>query len=171
LVFNPEEKRSRVLAKDLHRFCATELNQFTATLFHEEGGVPIVSAFGEIDLFSAREFDALLAQAIWQAGKTRGVVVDLRGVEFMDVAGLRVLIKARTALRVTGGQLAVVCGPPTRRLFEAAGAVESFGLYPDLRVAVEGCSKPKLALIPDPPQGEKRPLMTLERAGRRQRVR
>lgn len=134
--------------------------------------MPIVSAFGEIDLSSARELDALLAQAVWQAEAAGGVVVDLGGVEFMDVVGLGVLIKSRVALRETsGGSLAVVCEGHVSRLFEAAGLSESFDLYPDLRAAVEGCSRPELAPVPDPPQGQKRSPMTPERAGRRHRVR
>lgn len=162
-----------MLARDSHRFCATDLPGFAATLFHEDEGVPIVSAFGEIDLSTARELDALLAQAIWQAGDAGGVVVDLAGVEFMDVVGLGVLIKSRTALRETsGGSLAVVCEGHVSRLFEAADLSESFDLYTGLRAAVEGCSGPERdpaagpEAVPDVPgRGGETPAGTVEPGG------
>ena len=110
---------------------------FSATLLYEDGGTPVVSAFGEIDLSTFHDLDVLLMKAISEAGNGRCVVVDLRGVEFMDLAGLRVLINGRNVLQsVPGGSLAVVCEGQVRHLFDIAGLTEDFELYPDLGSAV-----------------------------------
>lgn len=126
-----------------HVMCSNEpavgLPGFTATLLREKGGTPIVSAFGEVDLCSAHELDAMMLKAIAESGEAARAIVDLGGVEFMDIAGLRVLIKAQSVLRNSpGGSLAVVCNGHLRRLFEIAVPTEGFELYPDLGSAVAG---------------------------------
>lgn len=118
----------------------TNLPSFTATLLHEEGGTPIVSVFGEVDLCNAHDLDILMLKAVAEAGEGGTVIVDLGGVEFMDLTGLRVLISGRSVLEDSpGGSLAVVCGTQVARLFEVTdGVTESFDLYPDLDSAVAG---------------------------------
>lgn len=114
--------------------------RLSATLLQEDGGTPVVSAFGEVDLATFHDLDVLLMQAIsiaGQSGYARHVVVDLRGVEFMDITGLRVLINGRNILSsASGGSLAVVCGERIGRLFEIAGLTEDFELYPNLGFAL-----------------------------------
>jgi anti-anti-sigma factor len=109
-------------------------------------GVPVVSVFGEIDLSSAPKLDALITRAITQAGDTGCVVVDLGGVEFMDIVGLGSLIRGRAKLlkEIPEGMFVVVCGGQVRRLVEVAELTEVFVVYPDLHSAVEECLKPRL---------------------------
>lgn len=119
----------------------------TAILLQEEGGTPIVSAFGEIDLHTVQELDTLMLRAISESGGGGSVIVDLGGsvivdlggTEFMDCSGLSVLIRGQSVLDDSGGALAVVCGERIGRVFEAAGLVEDFRLYEDLGSAVERC--------------------------------
>jgi anti-sigma B factor antagonist len=126
---------------DRHRAHVTSSN-FIATLLEDEGGTPIVSAFGEIDASSADDLDILTLKAISKVASGGSVIVDLGGVEFMDCAGLRVLINAQLVLDNSGGSLAMVCGPYVRRLFEASGMTENFELYEDLISAAE--TRPRL---------------------------
>lgn len=102
-----------------------------------------MSIFGEIDLSSAPKLDALITKAVTQAGDTGCVVVDLGGVEFMDIVGLGTLIRGREELlkEVPEGLFIVVCGGQVRRLMEVAELTEVFVLYPDLHTAMEECLK------------------------------
>lgn len=121
---------------DRHRAHVTS-SSFIATLLEDEGGTPIVSAFGEIDASSADDLDILTLKAISKVASGGSVIVDLGGVEFMDCTGLRVLMNGQSVLDNSGGSLAVVCGPYVRRLFEASGMTENFELYEDLVSAAE----------------------------------
>lgn len=112
---------------------------FTATLLREEGGTPVVSVFGEVDLCNAHDLDIMMLKAIAESGKSASVIVDLGGVEFMDLTGLRILISARSVLENSpGGSLAVVCNGRVMRLLEVTGLMEDFEVYPDLGSAVAG---------------------------------
>jgi anti-sigma B factor antagonist len=70
----------------------------------------VVSVRGEIDLFTAPEFKALIHGAI-EAGRDL-VVVDLTGTSFIDSSSLGVLISAHRRLRLRGGRLVVACDVP-----------------------------------------------------------
>jgi anti-anti-sigma factor len=60
------------------------------------------------------------------------VIVDLRRLSFMDVAGLRVLLTARQAALERGRRLAFVRGPrAVQRLFSLVGVEQSLDLVED----------------------------------------
>ncbi|MCG8917278.1 STAS domain-containing protein [Actinokineospora sp. PR83] len=94
-----------------------------------EGTDPVVvSVTGEVDLATAPQLEAELSDALATPGAT-GVRVDLAGVEFMDSAGLRVLVAAlRTAEE--GGRTLTLAAPHdrVRRIIEITGLSEVFGL-------------------------------------------
>ena len=69
---------------------------------------------GELDVATAHELEAVLAM---QSGK---VVVDLRELSFIDLAGLRMLLEADARSRQNGMKLCFIPGPTVRRLFELA---------------------------------------------------
>lgn len=118
----------------------TSVPGFAATLMREEGGTPILSVFGEVDLNTVHDLDILMMKAVAEAGEGGSVIVDLSGVEFMDLSGLNVLISGRSILENSpGGSLNVICGVRVARLFEVTeGLMESFDLYPDVVSAVAG---------------------------------
>lgn len=60
---------------------------FAATLVQEEGGTPILSVFGEIDLNTVHDLIILMLKAVAEAGEGGSVIVDLSGVEFMGLSG------------------------------------------------------------------------------------
>ena len=90
------------------------------------GDASVVFAHGEIDLATFAEAEAALDGA-------RGVevlVLDLRGVEFMDTSGLRLVVHERQRAEVDGYTFVVVRGPAkVQRLFEIAGFPPGDGLF------------------------------------------
>jgi anti-sigma B factor antagonist len=79
-----------------------------------------VRPLGEIDLATVasvrRKIDELIA-----AGCER-VVLDLRGVTFMDSTGLHLGLDADAAARAEGWELLIIEGPrPVQRIFEVTG--------------------------------------------------
>jgi anti-sigma B factor antagonist len=59
---------------------------------------------GELDLATAGQFEAALRAAI---GAARLVLLDMRGVSFMDSTGLRAILDATERARAQGGRLVV----------------------------------------------------------------
>lgn len=94
-----------------------------------EGTDPIVvSVSGEVDLATAPELERALGEALARPEVT-GVEVDLAGVEFMDSAGLRVLVAARKQAEDSGRTLRLRAPHDrVRRIIEITGLSEVFGL-------------------------------------------
>ena len=69
---------------------------------------------GDLDVATARELEAVLAT------RSGPVVVDLRKLSFIDLAGLRMLLEADARSRQNGMNLRFIPGPVVRRLFELA---------------------------------------------------
>jgi len=69
----------------------------------------VVHLDGELDLASAPVFESELQRAE-VAGAAR-VVLDLRDLQFVDSAGLRVIVTAHTHARERGQEFAVTRGP------------------------------------------------------------
>lgn len=85
---------------------------------------------GELDLSNAAELRAALYRTI-DGALGRQVVVDLGGLEFVDSAGLGVLVAGLKHARESGGDVVVAnLGPPARRVFEITGLLDLFGAAP-----------------------------------------
>jgi len=84
-----------------------------------DGDAATVALNGELDLSTAPEVESALAGA-----EERGpdlLVLDLRGLAFMDSTGLRVVLAADGRARRDGRRLEVVPGPPqVHRVFRIA---------------------------------------------------
>lgn len=79
----------------------------------------LVTIAGEIDLGTAPRLRGALAELADRGGR---VVVDLERVQFIDAAGLGILVRAATVTAARGGSLRVVTAQPrTRRLFSISG--------------------------------------------------
>jgi anti-sigma B factor antagonist len=99
---------------------------FDVTVRSEDGRV-VVAPAGEVDIATApaleRELDALLAR------RPGAVVVDLRGVTFLDSTGVRVLLGATLKASRDSSHVSVILGPsPTRRALEVCGALPRLNL-------------------------------------------
>jgi anti-sigma B factor antagonist len=88
--------------------------QFRVVVTADANGT-LVLPDGELDLASAPELEAVL---LAQRGR---VVVDLRGLSFVDATGLRVLLQAEARSRQDGKNLRFIAGEAAQRLFELAG--------------------------------------------------
>jgi anti-sigma B factor antagonist len=86
---------------------------------HERERV-VLELHGELDLLGA----PLLEQEIdrLSASSPSTIVLDTQDLQFIDSAGLRVILAADEAARARGGELAMTPGPQqVRRLLEIAG--------------------------------------------------
>jgi anti-sigma B factor antagonist len=91
------------------------------------GDACVVAAHGEIDLATCRAAQA----ALDGCREAAALVLDLRGVEYMDTSGLRLVFAERERAADGNYRFAVVPGPRrVQRLFEIAG------LPPDDRMFV-----------------------------------
>ena len=75
---------------------------------------------GELDISTATELQGLLEDLEVPDGPAR-IVIDLRGLKFMDSTGLRLLVTADLRLRRAGRELALIPGPEAvHRVFRLA---------------------------------------------------
>ncbi|MGP4007345.1 STAS domain-containing protein [Streptomyces sp. 4N124] len=93
------------------------------------GPFTVVEAAGDIDLatagFLAEHLDAATA------GPEPDVLADLRGVDFFDCSGLRVLCRAEERAAARGGRLRIVADDARlRRLLRASGLLDRFPPLP-----------------------------------------
>ncbi len=85
---------------------------------------PVVALAGDLDLGSAPRLERELQQieGIQPGGR---VLIDLRGLSFMDSTGLSLIIKAQQAAERNGQRLALRRGPhQVQRLFELTGVLD-----------------------------------------------
>lgn len=84
---------------------------------------------GDLDMSTAEELDGYLRQ-VHEGGATR-IVVDLRGLSFMDSTGITLLTRWNTAAARDGFELALVPGHERiTRLFKLTGLHEYFSFIP-----------------------------------------
>jgi len=91
----------------------------TTALEQQPDGVVLVVR-GEIDVAVTSQLTDALREAIGEGG--RRVVVDLEGVDFIDSAGLGVLVAGLKRARTRGGDLALVAtGVSVTKVLEITG--------------------------------------------------
>ncbi len=81
----------------------------------------VVVVRGELDLATAPQLEAALLPGLRDGGSA---VLDLRGLEFMDSTGVRVIVAAHHAAQEHGGSLALVRTEPdgpVARVLEISG--------------------------------------------------
>ncbi len=82
------------------------------------GSVVVIAPTGELDLSGAAILQAELDR-LSEDGDLGGVVLDLRGLAFMDSSGLRLVVLADMQARDAGRRFAIVRGDETvHRVFE-----------------------------------------------------
>lgn len=78
---------------------------------------------GELDLATADQLERELDEL-----RTAGfehVMLDLRGLSFMDSTGLRLILAAEASARTRGTRLSLISGAPAvQRVFEVAGVAD-----------------------------------------------
>ena len=92
----------------------------------------LVALRGELDLVTVSKVAEVLDGLEPQADGVRHVVLDLRGLTFMDLPGLRELIRQNEYARSNRHNLAVVRGTfPIERLLELTGVEDQLVLVDD----------------------------------------
>jgi anti-sigma B factor antagonist len=99
------------------------------------GDVPVVAVHGELDFDRAPSLRLALIEAIDQ-NPGRPVVVDLDGVDFIDSAGLGVLVGGLKRARSHAGELVLVAtGRSVIRALELTGLTRVFEIHPSREAA------------------------------------
>src|SRR3954447_2873876 len=98
-------------------------------------GAVRIALHGELDLAHAYTFDEELRQV--EATRPPCIVLDLRGLRFLDSCGLARLLAARRRARRAGHRLLLVRGrAAVQRLFALTALDESFEMVSELPVAL-----------------------------------
>jgi anti-anti-sigma factor len=116
-------------------------------------GVAVASPRGEIDMSNAHAILDALAGMV--PNTSRGAVVDLTGVTYLDSAGISVLFQLSNRLARRGLDLGLVVpsGSPLRRVLEVAGVGAVATLYPTLEGTIEALSAGPGGSGPSDPAG------------------
>ena len=92
----------------------------------------MVALRGELDLVTVSKVAEVVDELQPKADGVRHVVLDLRGLTFMDLPGLRELIRQNEYARSNRHNLAVVRGTPlVQRVLELTGVAEQLVLVDD----------------------------------------
>lgn len=90
----------------------------SVSVLHLDGSA-VLTVRGELDLCTSPEFWSASAEVVAQMSPDADLVLDARRLEFLDAAGLGVLVRLDNALRAAGSSLRVQePPPPVRRVFE-----------------------------------------------------
>lgn len=82
-------------------------------------GSAVLAVRGELDLCTSPELWSATAEVVAQLPPDTDLVLDARRLEFLDAAGLGVLVRLDNALRAAGSSLRVQePPPPVRKVFE-----------------------------------------------------
>ncbi|MFL5824927.1 MAG: STAS domain-containing protein [Thermoleophilaceae bacterium] len=96
-------------------------DDFTVELRRSDRSLLVVPA-GELDVATVPKLAAALLEHV-EPGQP--VALDLRGLEFIDTAGLRLVLEQHERVKADGGRLVLVRGSASvQRLFEIAGLAE-----------------------------------------------
>jgi anti-sigma B factor antagonist len=102
----------------------------------DAGSLPVVTVHGELDLETAPELRRALIEAI-DDHPGSPLVVDLEGVDFIDSAGLGVLVGGLKRARDRGGDvLLVATGQNVVRVLELTGLTRAFEIHPSRAAAL-----------------------------------
>jgi anti-sigma B factor antagonist len=91
---------------------------------HTTGSATTLTVSGEFDLVSAPVLERALSRLLDSDSEL--IIVDLRGLEFMDSTGLHVLIQAHQQMHEAGRRLALVrAREQVQRLFDLTGLTDA----------------------------------------------
>lgn len=103
-------------------------------------GMAVLTLRGELDAHDAPRLKELLSGALEQLGSSDEpcLVLDLRGVAFLDSTALGTMVGALRRVREAGGEMRVVLPEtPARRIFEITGLEDVLSVYPTRETALQ----------------------------------
>ncbi len=105
----------------------------------EEGTTARIAFYGELDLASARSVEEEIERL--ERGRPERLVLDLRGLTFMDSTGLRLITSADSRARQEGRRLTIIQGPEAvKRVFTITRLDERLDIVEDEPEAASGAS-------------------------------
>jgi anti-sigma B factor antagonist len=108
---------------------AVELNVSSRS----RGDHVIVTAAGEIDLYTAPKLQANLVAIIDDAAPAVRLVIDMSGVEFCDSTGMNTLLFALRQVRERGGELELAAPRPAiQKILQVTGLDSVFTVTPEV---------------------------------------
>lgn len=97
----------------------------------------IVRLTGELDHHTADALRTAIEQELDRDVAT-SVLLNLKGLEFMDSSGLGVILGRYRRLAETDGRMAACClNQQVQRIFELSGLTQIMGIYPSEKLALE----------------------------------
>ena len=99
-----------------------ELGKLCSMRVEEDSGSATVRLYGEFGLGCAEQFEDTLGRTL-DSGEHEPLILDLRGLTFIDSTGLRMLVSVDATARSDGVGFAVICkeGGPVRRVLRETG--------------------------------------------------
>jgi len=97
--------------------------------------IAVMAIAGRIDGATSADAETATLETL---GKVPALVIELRQVDYVSSAGLRVILKAAKAARVASKKL-VLAGltPQVQEVFDISGFSSVFEIHPNSQVAVE----------------------------------
>lgn len=102
----------------------------------EAGGLKILNADGEIDVYTAPQFKEAVNSII--AAGQKHLIINMAGVSYMDSSGFATLLSATRRLRPQGGTVNLVkCAGAIDRILKITRLNTIFGIYDSVDDAVQ----------------------------------
>ena len=116
---------------------AIQLGKLCSMRIEEDSGSATIRLYGEFGLGCEERFQDALRRTL-EGGEHEPLVLDLRGLTFIDSTGLRMLISVDAIARSAGVGFAVICNEdgPVRRVLRETGldgvlpVIDPFGPVP-----------------------------------------
>jgi anti-sigma B factor antagonist len=103
------------------------------------GGSVVVGLEGDLDISTVQDLRDCVTRLV--AAGSVDVVMDLRGLEFMDSSGIGVLVGSLKSLRAHGGSMRVVCTQRRLlRVFKLTGLTSVFDIHASVEEATVGAA-------------------------------
>ncbi|HET7303798.1 MAG TPA: STAS domain-containing protein [Segeticoccus sp.] len=97
----------------------------------DDGDATVITVSGEVDVYTAAVLRERLDEQIGSG--RRHLVLDLRGVAFMDSTGLGVLVGRLKLIRMRGGTMRLVCNSERiLKVFAITGLDKVFQIFDSL---------------------------------------
>jgi anti-sigma B factor antagonist len=107
----------------------------------------LLEVAGEVDLLTAATLGHHIDDEVRRGQDD--LVIDLTATQFVDSAGLHILLNAQRRLTRRGRRLAIICqAGPVRRVFELARLIDTLRVFGSLREYREAAASRAAALRP-----------------------
>jgi len=107
---------------------------FDTTVDERKTGVYVVKPEGRLDSNTYMDFEKRVTPLL--VPSTRGLVMDMSGLEYISSAGVRVVLKAKKALENQNGSFMMTdLRPQIKKVFDIINALPSMGVFRDLKEA------------------------------------